>query len=135
MPSSQGRAVSIFTVFPARSCWKEYQPMLLPVTFSRLLLFKNGFYRNCFSNSVVEKNYSQIALYMKPPEEIQVTGELFPVISLHSVDWTVGWCLYHVKASSQSWEALEDISILVLARFRGYCAGSIVGSQFDIPPR
>lgn len=100
--------------------------------FSRLLLFKNVFYINCFSNSVVEKNYSPIALNMKPPEETQVTTELFPVISLYSVDLTVGWCLYHVKTSSQASEALEDISISVITWFRCDCVWTIVGSQFDI---
>ena len=45
---------------------------------------------NCFSNSVVEKNYSPAALYLQPPEETQVTTELFPVISLYSIDLAVG---------------------------------------------
>lgn len=82
---------------------------------------------NSFSNSVVEKNYSPIALHVKPPEETQVTTELFPVNSLYSIDWTVGWCLYHVKASSQSPEAFQ-----FLTWFRCDCVGTIVQSEFDI---
>lgn len=46
--------------------------------------------------------------------------------------WTVGWCLYHVKASSQSLEVLENTSIPVLTQLRCDCMWTIVGSKFDI---
>lgn len=64
---------------------------------------------NCFSSSVTQKNYSPIALYMKPAEETQVATEFSMVIPLYNVDRTVGRCPYHVKASSQSLERLEDM--------------------------
>lgn len=35
---------------------------------------------NSFYNSVAEKNYNPIALYIKWPEEAQAATELFPVI-------------------------------------------------------
>lgn len=118
--------------FQRESLLERLSAYASPCQFSsRLLLFKSGFNMNCFSNSVVDKSYSPIALYMKPPEETQVTAELFSVISLCSIDWTVGWCLYRVKASSQSQKVLEDISISLLTHFTCDCAETLVGSQSD----
>lgn len=87
---------------------------------------------NSFYNSVAEKNYNPIALYIKWPEEAQAATELFPVISLYGIDGTVGWCLDHVKASSQNPGVLEDFSILLLGRFRCGHVGTIAGNQSEI---
>lgn len=89
--------------------------MLLTIFFFLGCYYIKMFLYELFSNSLAEKNYSPIALYMKPTEETQLTTELLQVISLYSIDWTVSWCLHHVKASLQSLDALEDISVSVLA--------------------
>lgn len=89
--------------------------MLLTIFFFLGCYYIKMFLYELFSNSLAEKNYSPIALYMKPTEETQLTTELFQVISLYSIEWTVSRCLHHVKTSLQSLDALEDISVSVLA--------------------
>lgn len=79
--------------------------------FSRLLLFKNAFCTNCFSNFVIENNYSPVSSYMKLPEETQVTTELLQVISVY-VRYTGLWVvacimLKHHPRAWKYWKTLQ----------------------------